>query len=234
MTVGIMQPYFFPYIGYWQLMSCVDLFVIYDDVNYIKGGWINRNRILHNGKPRYFNITVHKASSYKKINETTINLNDEEIHRSLNLLCDAYKKAPYFYEVYRLVEEILHSRERIISNFLADSFRFLCLYLGIDTERILSSEIIKDNTLKGEDKVIHICRQLQADRYINAIGGKNLYVQEHFAEKGVSLLFLQSDDIRYTQFEWDFCRDLSIIDVLMFNSRENVKRMLTEYRLIGA
>lgn len=234
MKIGIMQPYFFPYLGYWQLMDKVDLYVIYDDVNYINRGWINRNRILFNGMPRYFNLPVRGASQNKLINQIEVDKDEKKKRRSLAILKEAYHKAPFFDEIYPIVKEMLSSDADTASSFLADSFRFICLYLGIKTERILSSQIRKDTSLRGEDKIIDICNKTGADHYVNAIGGAGLYHEEKFRKHGIELSFLKTDDIKYEQFGNGFVENLSIIDVMMFNSREETRKLLKKCEIISS
>lgn len=171
MIVGIMQPYFFPYIGYWQLMNAVDKYVVFDDVNYINRGWINRNRILFHGNPKYFNLPLIGASQNKLINEIRVNPDKKLVNRNMRIIEEAYKKAPYFEEAYLLIKEIMRTEGETAVEFIVDSFQHLCVYLGIETERLLSSEIEKDNTLKGQEKILNICQILGADKYINPIGG---------------------------------------------------------------
>lgn len=230
MTLGIMQPYFFPYIGYWQLISAVDKYVIYDDVNYIKGGWINRNRILLNGKEHYFNVYLNGASPNKLINE--VEIGDKVLNgKNLKTLEQAYKKAPFYKQVYPILEETIQSGIGNLARYNGYIIKKICEYLEVNTELIYSSEIEKDNSLKGKEKVISICKTLNADKYINAIGGKMLYNPKEFAENGVLLAFLKTDDIMYNQFSGEFVKNLSIIDVLMFNSPETVKDYLNMYSL---
>lgn len=224
-----MQPYFFPYIGYWQLLNEVDKYVIYDDVNFIKGGWINRNRILLNGQPQYVNVQMNGASSNALINEVGRNTNKAVVDKELRKIEAAYKKAPHFEEVYQLISRILYSEETNLSKFLIESLRAVCEYLDIDTELIISSELEKDNSLHAEDKVIEICKRLEGTEYYNAIGGKELYSKENFENNGITLKFLESLPIEYPQFENEFVSSLSIIDVLMFNDVETVKSYLNQY-----
>ena len=129
--VGIMQPYFVPYIGYWQLLNAVDEYVIYDDVNYIKSGWINRNRILINGNPTYFNIPILGASSFKLINEISVNQNEKLIQKNLKTIKEAYKKAPFFNDVYPIIEKILTCEQTNLAKYIAYSIKAICLYLDI-------------------------------------------------------------------------------------------------------
>lgn len=232
MKLGIMQPYFIPYIGYWQLMNAVDKYVIYDDVNFIKGGWINRNRILVNGKPKYFNIPIVGASPFKLIYEVKVNNDEKLIAKNLRIIEAAYKKAPYFADGYQLIERILRCGKENLATYITESFRILCSYLDIRTLLILSSELDKNCNLKGQEKVIEICNLLEADEYYNAIGGQKLYSFSEFEKNEIILKFLQTDEIYYRQYENDFQSDLSIIDVIMFNSRDKIKQMLDKYTLI--
>lgn len=233
MKIGIMQPYFVPYIGYWQLMNAVDKYVIYDDVNYIKGGWINRNRILVDGQPHYFNLPVLGASSNKKINEIQVNNEEVLIKRNLRCIEAAYKKAPFFLDGFPLVEQILRCQEKNVASYIKKSFEIICSYLNIKTELIMSSDLNKDNKLKGQDKVLSICSLLKATEYYNAIGGQELYSFEDFKEKGIELKFLKTDNIVYHQYGNLFQSNLSIIDVIMFNQKEKINEMLMQYELIG-
>ena len=233
MKIAIMQPYFMPYLGYWQLMNAVDQYIIYDDVNYIRGGWINRNRILINDQVRYFNIPVLGGSQNKKINEIMMDNNEALIKKRLQTLEFAYKRAPYYNDVYPLMKEILLCGEKNLSKYLLNSFFVLSKYLDMTTKFVISSTIEKDNSLKGQDKILSICRALKATEYYNAIGGRELYSFEAFRQKGICLKFLKSQDIRYKQYNGIFHEDLSIVDVLMFNSQESVKEMLNCYMLLA-
>lgn len=227
-----MQPYFFPYIGYWQLMNAVDKYVIYDDVNFIKRGWINRNRILINGQPGFFNLPIMGASQNKLINEIRINQDVRLVEKKIRTVENAYKKAPFYKDVYPLIEKILMCRKENIVEYLMESFWIICDYLGITTEMIISSEIDKNNSLKGQNKILEICRLMNADEYYNAIGGKTFYSFADFKDKNIRLKFIKTDDVSYEQFGNEFQRDLSIIDVLMFNSRIRVQELLNKYILI--
>ncbi|MBO4246024.1 MAG: WbqC family protein [Bacilli bacterium] len=232
MKVGIMQPYFFPYIGYWQLMNAVDKYVIYDDVNFIKGGWINRNRILINGEPKFFNVPLIGASPNKLINQVNVDNNPVLKSKNLRTLVNVYGKAPYFKDVYPIVESIITADYTNLAEYLANSFRLINNYLGIDTELIISSSLDKDCSLRAQDKVIAICKLLNANEYYNAIGGQELYSYDDFKKAGIELKFVKTDSIVYSQYSNDFVANLSIIDVLMFNSKEDVRKMLKQYTLI--
>lgn len=232
MKLGIMQPYFFPYIGYWQLINAVDKYVIYDDVNFIMRGWINRNNVLINGERKLINLRVTSASQNKFINEIEV-LNDQIYkNKLLKSIESNYKKAPYFLQTYPIIERIINQSEINLAKYLEFGIRQVCDYLSIDTEIIVSSLIKKDNQLKGQDKVIEICKVLGADEYINAIGGQGLYSYKKFIDHGIRLRFLKTGEIEYMQFKNKFVSNLSIIDVIMFNEPKKISKMLDEYELL--
>ena len=229
MKLGIMQPYFFPYLGYWQLINAVDTYVVYDDVAYIKGGWINRNNILVNEKANLITLSLENSSSFKNINEINIIKNGKNAEKIVKTIQMAYKKAPFFNQVMPILENLLLKNDKI-ANLNYNSILEINKYLKINTNIILSSSLSKDNSLKAQDKVIHINKLLGSDTYINAIGGQELYDREEFKREGIELKFLKMNDIKYTQFKNQFVPSLSIIDALMFNSPEQIRVMLTEYK----
>ncbi|MEE1059473.1 MAG: WbqC family protein [Treponema sp.] len=229
MRLGIMQPYFFPYLGYWQLLANVDKYVVYDDVTYIKGGWINRNNFLINGQKNLLTMRLEKASSYTLIKDIAIK---DDFVKFLKTIEMGYKKAPFFEDIFRLLKDICQCPDKKLGQFLFNSHIKICEYLGIDTELILSSSFEKHTELKGKDKVISICKQLGADEYINAIGGQELYDKKEFAENGIRLNFIQANLREYRQLKNEFVAGLSIIDIMMFNSKEEIKEMLNDFKLV--
>ena len=229
MRLGIMQPYFFPYLGYWQLLANVDKYVVYDDVTYIKGGWINRNNFLINGQKNLLTMRLEKANSYTLIKDIAIK---DDFVKFLKTIEMGYKKAPFFEDSFRLLKDICQCPDKKLGQFLFNSHIKICEYLGIDTELILSSSFEKHTELKGKDKVIFICKQLGADEYINAIGGQELYDKKEFAENGIRLNFLQANLREYRQLKNEFVAGLSIIDIMMFNSKEEIKEMLNDFNLV--
>lgn len=232
MKLGIMQPYFMPYIGYWQLMNAVDKYVIYDDVNFIKGGWINRNRILMNGEAKVINLKMNGASPNKLINEVELAGDVVYNKKLLKTIDSCYKKAPYFVNVYPIIEKIVSQEQANLALHLEYSIRQICDYLSINTEIIVSSIIKKNNDLGGQEKVIEICKTLGADEYINAIGGQALYSYDDFAANRIKLSFLRTGMVEYQQFNNEFVPGLSIIDVMMFNSTEQIQDMLATFELL--
>lgn len=231
MKIGIMQPYFMPYIGYFQLIKLVDKYVIYNDVNYIQRGWVARNNLLIGKKKQLFSICLQGASQNKHFTEIVIM---DDFRKLVKTLAQNYVKAPYFHSAMTLMDAIFAFPEKRLDLFLANSIKQVLSYLNIQTELILSSDIPKDNSLKGEDKILAICKSLQADTYCNAIGGQTLYDKKRFADNGISLFFLKTnEDLFYPQFPgMQFVPNLSIIDVLMFNSPEEVNRLLDQYQFL--
>lgn len=228
MRLAIMQPYLFPYLGYFQLIRAVDAFVVYDDVNFIKGGWINRNNILSGNDRQLITLPLQGASPNKLINQIEVGGQ----HKILQSIRHSYGKAPHFGAVYPLLEEILTYPEKNLANFLDHQLRRICAYLGLQPQWHISSGLKKDNGLRGQDKVLSICAELGATQYINAPGGKDLYAHDAFEAQGIKLSFIQPRAVSYRQFGTGFVPYLSIIDVMMFNDKAQCARLLEEYDLV--
>lgn len=224
-----MQPYFLPYIGYFQLINAADTFVYYDDVTFIKQSWINRNRILLNGEDYLFTLELKGASSFKEINKVEVGSNRNKLFKTI---IQAYRQAPYFRVIEPFLATIFTSNQENLSKYIIETNKLIIDYLSIKTNILISSEIIKDKSLKGHLKIIDICKNLQATHYINAIGGKDLYSKSEFKNSGILLSFIKSREIRYMQFSENFIPWLSIIDVLMFNSVNDIKKMLVNFEFI--
>ena len=230
MKIGIMQPYFLPYLGYWQLMNAVDKYIVLDDVNYIKRGWINRNRILLNGKEHVITLPLEKADAFKKISENVIKEVPEALSRTIDL---AYHKAPQYAAVRPVIDRILGCAERNLADFVYNSIRAIATYLDIHTEFLRASEISHDPTLHAQDMIIDLCRLQGASEYYNAIGGTELYSGERFAKEGMKLSFVKAKLTPYPQFGGEFVPGLSILDVIMFNPVERIREMLNDFELIS-
>jgi hypothetical protein len=223
-----MQPYFMPYIGYFQLINAVDVFVVYDNIEYTKKGWINRNRILVNGKDEFITLPLKKDSDYLHINQRHLAESfDEDKRKILRKIKESYRKAPNFNETYALAEEILHFKSTNLFDFVYNSINILCDYLEINVNFKISSTLKINHSLKSEEKVINVCETLNAHEYYNPIGGQSLYQSANFYSKGIKLIFLNPELKPYKQFGFQFVPKLSIIDVLMFNTFEEVKLMLS-------
>lgn len=234
MKVAIMQPYFFPYIGYFQLINAVDVFVIYDSIEFSKKGWINRNRILVNDKDYVFTLPLKKGSDFLNVNQRFLsdNWNSDKI-KLLNKIKEAYRKAPFYTDVIVILENALNYENKNLFSFIKNSLLKTLDYLEIKTKIIQSSEVDFDNSLKNQDKVIAICNALNAKTYINSIGGLELYDKEVYKAIGLELQFLKANPITYQQYGSEFVMFLSIIDVMMFNSVEDVKKFITnEFQIL--
>ncbi|MBO0936925.1 WbqC family protein [Fibrella sp. HMF5335] len=238
MTLAIMQPYFLPYIGYMQLLNAVDTFVFYDDVAFINRGWVNRNRLLANGRELLFTIPLKDASQNRLINE--IALSDEPKWRDklLRTIEQSYRKAPQYAEVMPMAERIIRFQASNQSNvsiaeYCYHSFSELTAYLGITTRLVASSSIYENSHLKAQERILDICRQEGAERYINPIGGVELYKPEPFAQLGCELRFIQSKSVPYPQLgTTEFVPWLSILDILMNNAPAATLELLQQFDLV--
>lgn len=233
MKVAIMQPYVFPYIGYFQLIQAVDTFVFYDDVHFKKKGFINRNSILVNGKSNMFTIPCKAISQNKLINEHQINFDLPAKLKFLNTLKHAYSKAPYFDNVYPLIETFLLTiADTTISNFAIESVKLSSKYMDLKKQWVISSE--SHGATKGmgkADRLISISKNERADTYVNVIHGNTLYNKGYFENQEISLKFLKPKIVKYKQFDFNFAPNLSIIDVMMFNSKKDIYDLLNQVEL---
>ena len=231
MKLAIMQPYFFPYIGYFQLINVVDKFVVYDNIQYTKKGWINRNRFLRNKKDTIFTIPIKKDSDFLNVTERSISdvYNRDKLIFQLKM---AYQKAPFFKENITIIEEIIQYKSSNLFEYIHYSILKINNFLDIDTEVITSSRMDINHDLKSQDKVIAICKSLDTSVYINPIGGVNLYNKIDFLNHNINLLFLEPKEIQYNQFNNNFISNLSIIDVMMFNNKEHIKELLHKFVLL--
>ena len=233
MKLAIMQPYFFPYIGYFQLMNAVDKFVIYDDVNFINRGWVNRNRILVNGKEHIFSVPLKNASQNVLIKDLELIESEKWKNKFIKTLEHAYGKAPSYEDVFPLVEKIINTNTKLMRDWHLISFKLLNKYLGIKTAIVESSSIYKNQKLKGQHRILDICLQENTSQYINAIGGEKLYDRKLFKENGINLFFIDvNKSITYNQKSNVFAPNLSIIDVLMNLKVEDKRSLLNEYKFV--
>ncbi|MCF1365232.1 WbqC family protein [Burkholderia cenocepacia] len=226
MRLAIMQPYLFPYLGYFQLAAAVDRFVFYDDVAYIKNGWINRNRILLGGEAHYLTLPLNGASSSRRILDVRIQPRDRWMSKVLAMLHHAYSRAPQYALAIQLVERVLSTDTDAIGRVASNSVTETCAYLGIETQFIATSTGYDNDTLRGQSRVIDICCQEKARRYVNAPGGRALYDSAAFLDAGIDLEFIAPETSPYAQFGMPFVPNLSIIDVLMFNRVDTIRSML--------
>ena len=232
MTIAIMQPYILPYIGYLQLMANVDKFIFYDDVAFINRGWINRNRVLMNGKDFMFTIPLKEASQNKLINEIYIDNTINWRPKFLKGIEQSYKKAPFYQEVYPMIEKIINDNSEKINDYIANSFEVLNQYLDIKTEIVRSSSIYQNAHLKAQERILDICIREKASHYINPIGGMELYQKSIFEQQNIKLSFIKTKPVQYTQFKNEFVPWLSVLDVLMFNDKITIQGFLNEFELV--
>ena len=232
MILAIMQPYIFPYIGYFQLLNAVDKFVIYDDVTFIKQGWINRNNILLNGKAYLFTVPLVNVSSNVTICNTQIANKKRWEEKFIKTMQQAYKKAPYYANVIDMIHDIISIKSDSIGDLATNSIKTVAEFIGIDTQIQYTSSMYNNNFLSSQERVLDICKAENADRYINAAGGQNLYSKQDFKSKGIELNFIKSGFITYQQFGESFISSLSVIDVIMFNDPKTILNFTNQYEMI--
>ena len=233
MKIAVMQPYWVPYIGYFQLMNAVDEFVIYDHIKYTKKGWINRNRILFNEKETYITLPLKKASDFLDIDKRFLAESWKmDRNKMIRRITDAYRNAPFFETVFPVIKESILFDHDNLFQFIFNSVRVIKEYLDIKARLIVSSSIPGVDTLKSQEKVLAICNARHANVYINPVGGQALYDSKAFEKQHVNLHFLKTGDITYPQSQIKFIPSLSIIDVMMFNSKEETKELLKAFSLI--
>ncbi|WP_246043148.1 WbqC family protein [Fodinibius saliphilus] len=228
-----MQPYFFPYVGYFQLVKAVDTFIFYDDVNFIKRGWINRNNILLQGNKYLFSIPCVKPSQNDLIKDTEVNYGHPNLRKIKKTFYHAYNNKERFEEIQAIFEKVLSSKNRTIADMAMESVQQVAEYLNLDTDfKVSSQEYPENRELDKAERLIDISQKEGADTYINAIGGKELYDKGHFAEKGIQLYFLEPVLTPYKQSSDEFISGLSILDLLMHLSKEDVNKKLDDFTLL--
>jgi len=228
-----MQPYLFPYIGYYQLMHAVDRFVVADDLTFIKQGWINRNRLLINGSAAYFTVPLRRHPADALIRDVEIDDGRQRRWRAtlLKTIANFYRRAPSFERVYPLVERVIGGPFTRIADMARASLREVCDYLGVPVSIVDSSAVYGNAHLRGQDRILDTCRAEGATDYVNAIGGRALYSREVFLAHGIRLHFVATPPIEYRQFTAPFVPSLSVIDLLMFNPPEGARELLKRYEL---
>lgn len=229
MKLAIMQPYFFPYIGYFHLIKSVDTFVIYDDVNYIKGGWINRNKIVSpstNSEPIYFNLPTQGASSFKRICDLKVLLSDYNKNKLFSKIKTCYGKEINYETAISLFMSVLECGSDNLTEVNYHGIQQVSQYLDIKTDLIKTSQNLGDDTLSGQERVVDICKKMNSNFYVNTIGGKKLYDSERFSQDNISLRFVESIPL---EFPW---WNLSILHLLMKYNKEDIMSMLKSYELV--
>jgi hypothetical protein len=232
MRVAVMQPYFFPYIGYFQLLASVDVFILFDNIQYTRKGWINRNRLLlRNGQDKMFSLPLKSAPKFQDICDRELAATFDR-DKLVGQFREAYQRAPYFEQTFELIERVIRHEDANLFCYLYNSLIQTCKHLGIGTKIRLSSQIAIDHTLKSQEKVLALCESMGADVYVNSIGGVELYSRDLFRKNRIELKFLQSRPFEYAQFGAAFVPWLSIIDVMMFNSTDAIRTHITTQAMV--
>ena len=255
MKLAIMQPYFFPYLGYFQAIKAVDKYILYENLDYITEGWMHRNRILvKNQNPIYINANIIGKSSNKKINEIELVQNNVWKKKLLNSINLNYRGSAYFHEIFCLIEQLVKTESKFLLEYNANIIKEVCLFLEIKTSIISDNkhylqletnlnsidsgdysqfpDLLITKPIKKVARVIEICKIERANNFINAIGGKELYDKNEFKKYNIDLYFVETKTYSYKQFSNKFHHHLSIIDVLMHNGKEGTKKLLENYILI--
>ena len=227
-----MQPYFLPYIGYFQLINASDKFLLLDDVAYINKGWINRNRILINGEPQFFVMPVLAASQNRTINSLHLLEEDKWKSKLIRTIEMSYKKGIGYDDFFPVLKVVLSFNCNRLSDFIANSIEIICNFLEIKTPIVCSTSFYNNSELKAQNRIIDLCLKENAKTYINASGGRSLYQKDDFESFGIQLKFLTSELCPYQQFGASkFVPGLSIIDMLMNNPKHFVQDQLTNFKL---
>lgn len=224
-----MQPYLFPYLGYYQLVHAVDNFVFYDDVTFIKGGYINRNNICSNGKAQRFTVPVPGMSSNVLINKLSF---DSNVKKQLKSIEQAYAKAPFFKDIFPIVVSVLNDDKRNVAHICRLSITRVIDYLGIEKSYDYSSELSYERDVPAAKKLVNISKSLGSSEYVNSPGGKSLYSKDYFLKHGIKLNFIEMGEYQYNQNSNVFLPNLSMIDILMWNSKNEVVELLNKYNLV--
>jgi hypothetical protein len=233
MVLAIMQPYIFPYPGYFHLIQACDTFVFYDDVNYIKQGWINRNRLQLGDKEFVFTIPLDHSGSFKRICDTTIHpvLFAAWYRKFLLSLEQSYKKAPFYPHMLNLVRSTFDADCNYISDICRKSIQLSAEYLGVSKNWIESSRQFHNDHLSGVDRVLDICRLTGATQYVNAPGGKALYDKQVFQHADLQLSFIRSVLPAYTHNGKPALPGLSILDLIAWLEPDEIRQFLLQYSL---
>jgi hypothetical protein len=233
-SVAVMQPYFFPYLGYFQLLAHVDVFVVYDDTQYVKQSWINRNRILERGAAAFLTLPVASESHRQLIFEKRLHEPRRHQRKLLKRIRQAYYAAPHLDPVSAFLEPLFPGDDETVASFNVRALRALQELLGLRTQLVLASERGYPRGSTAQERVIRICVEEGGTRYVNPIGARSLrlYDQAAFSAAGLELSYLSTNAyIRYDQNGGPFVSDLSIIDVLMFNSPARTRELLDHFVL---
>jgi len=233
MKLAIMQPYFLPYIGYFQLINHVDEFIILDNVNFINKGFINRNKLSsHNGELT-FSLPIKRKSQNKKIHECFLSPEyikwRTKFYKTLN---QNYKTFPFFDETMLVIEKILNFESQNLASFVTHSIKCIAETLELKAEINVNSRSYKNQNVTAQDRIINICKQAGATTYINSSGGVELYDRSVFMKNGLNLHFINSDISGLANKIQNRNPYLSIIDLLMTLGKKKTIQLLPYYNLL--
>ena len=235
MKLGIMQPYFFPYLGYFSLIKHSDRFVLLDVVQFIRHGWIERNRILKLAEGwQYIQVPLVKHARETPINEVRIRVDDPWQDRILRQLQHYKKRAPYYKEVISFLQKAFSYKSDNIADLDAHLLGDTCQYIGIPFKREVFSEmrLAIEPVTAPDEWALNICRALAADTYINPPGGIEFFDRNKYAQAGIMLQFLKVNLKPYNQRRGSFEEGLSILDVMMFNTPQEIHSMLNDFHVL--
>ena len=232
MVVACMQPYLFPYLGYWQLLAAADHFVLLDDVHYINRGWINRNRIMIGGQEQWMTIPLSRASQNREIREIELAPFPDWHPAVQRTLAHAYARAPYRKQVQALLGEIFDPGHSSLVSLLEHSIRVLAAHLGLNTIISRASESHPKVGLRGSTRILDVCRRLGATTYLNLPGGRELYDPEAFLREGIDLRFIQTEWATLALAGEPREHGLSILHLLMWNAADDVASALGHRSLV--
>jgi hypothetical protein len=231
MKLAAMQPYFFPYLGQFDLLNRADIWIAYDPAQYIRHGWVNRNRVLHPESGwHYIVVPLQKHTHEVVINQMKIASSDwkTEIFKRLQ---HYHMDAPFYRPTIHFLQDVLSTEETNLSKLNVALFRATATMLGIHTPIFVFSEMELSLSSSGpQNLALELCRAVGATEYINPPGGVHLYSPEEFAKYGILLTIQSFSPMVYSCGRFEFIPSLSIIDVMMWNSSEEIKYYLDTFR----
>jgi hypothetical protein len=233
MRIAIMQPYFFPYIGYFQLIQAADRFFVCDEVQYIRHGWINRNRISSNSPEGFSYIIMPvKKHAHTAAIKTIQCVDGNDWKEKILTQIQVYKKAPHYREVQKFLQHCFQHRHTGVSNLNVYFLQQTVQYIGLNKTIEVHEEGRKQYTDRNE-RPVDICKENEAAAYINMIGGKALYDKDFFTANGIALSFLQPVVQPYLQ-PGAFVPGLSVIDAMMYNTPAELRMMIADHEIVPA
>ena len=234
MKLAIMQPYFFPYPGYFSLIKNADKWIFNDEVQMIHKGWVERNRILkQNGGWHYIRMPLVKHKYTTLIKDVRVRTHEDWQRKILAQLGHYRKSAPHYYQVISFLNEVFKKKFDCLTHQNAYLLQMTCAYIGFEMKyEVLSEMDIDFRYIKApDDWSLNICKALGYDHYLNPILGKSFYDRNKYEKNEIQLDFLRFNEPPYKQFNDEFISGLSIIDIMMFNTPDEINTMLDDFTL---